>query len=267
MEVIAQKLEEIVESLGAITVDWKDRTASRVIERLMRIPERRFYTRDDIAQLLDENFDDAILIFRLFLGLSKDQFSTELGALRGKNGLGVTSYRANKSGFIDDLLNLGLLGVMAESVNRQAHWSDVLIERLRSGRGSAISGQRRGRSLEDFAELIVTRVFGSSFDARCTFQGRKESAKCDFAIPSRNSPRIVIESKAYGATGSKMTDIIGDLEQIMRAKRQDTALLFLTDGLTWKGFQNSGDITRIYTFSMAEQFEADLQQLKLDYKL
>lgn len=277
MEIITQKLEEIVDSLGAITVDWKDPTASRVIERLMRIPERQFYTREDIAQLLDEKFDDAILIFRLFLGLSKDQFSTELGALRGKSGSGVTSYRADKNAFIDDLLNLGLLGVMAESVNRQAHWSDVLIERLRSGRGSAISGQRRGRSLEDFAESIVTRVFGSGFDARCTFQGPKENAKCDFAIPSRNSPRIVIESKAYGATGSKMTDIIGDLEQIMRAKRRDTALLFLTDGLTWKqrlsdlrkivAFQNSGDINRIYTFSMAEQFEADLQQLKLDYKL
>jgi hypothetical protein len=32
-------------------------------------------------------------------------------------------------------------------------------------------------------------------------------------------------------------------------------------------FQNSGDITRIYTFAMAEQLEADLVRLKAEYKL
>ena len=166
---------------------------------------------------------------------------------------------------------------MAEEANRKPHWSDTLVERLRSGRGSAISGQKRGRGVEDFAEAIVKKVFGSKFDMRCTFTGPKEKAKCDFAIPSKSAPRIVIESKGYGATGSKMTDIIGDIEQIIRAKRPDTALLFFTDGMTWKQrksdlrkiveFQNSGGITRIYTYAMAEQFEADLRQLKDEYKL
>lgn len=88
---------------------------------------------------------------------------------------------------------------------------------------------------------------------------------------------ILIESKGYGATGSKMSDIIGDIEQIIKAKRPDTALLFFTDGLTWKQrksdlrkiveFQNIGDITRIYTLAMAAQFEADLRQLKAEFKL
>ncbi len=53
--------------------------------------------------------------------------------------------------------------------------------------------------------------------------------------------------------------------------------LFFTDGLTWKQrksdlrklveFQNNGDITRIYTYALAEQFEADLRELKAEYKL
>lgn len=74
-----------------------------------------------------------------------------------------------------------------------------------------------------------------------------------------------------------MSDIIGDIEQIIKAKRPDTAFLFFTDGLTWKQrksdlrkivqFQNTGGITRIYTFAMAKQFEADLRQLKKEYKL
>ena len=68
--------------------------------------------------------------------------------------------------------------------------------------------------VEDFAESIVRRVFGDAFEARCTFRGKNEkTAKCDFAIPSRLDPRIVIESKGYGATGSKMTDVIGDIEK------------------------------------------------------
>jgi len=272
MEEIAQKLDDIVSSLQPLTVEWKDETAHRIIDRLTHFPVKKAYTVADVKALLDENFDDAILIFRLFMGLSKDQFVSFLRGIRDEKGIGVKSYRAGPDSFVEDLLSTGLLEAMAEEANRKPHWSHVLVERLRSGRGSAISGQRRGRGVEDFAEAIVKKVFGSKFDIRCTFTGPKEKAKCDFAVPTKSAPRIVIESKGYGATGSKMTDIIGDIEQIMRAKRPDTALLFFTDGMTWKQrksdlrkiveFQNAGGITRIYTYAMAEQFETDLRQLK-----
>jgi hypothetical protein len=196
---------------------------------------------------------------------------------RGDSGTSVKAYRADREAFLEDLLATGVLEAMAEEANRRAHWTDVLVERLRSGRGSAISGQKRGRGVEDFAEAIVTKVFGGDFQARCTFQGpRGQEAKCDFAIPSKSAARILIESKGYGATGSKMTDILGDIRTIIAAKRPDTALFF-TDGLTWKQrqsdlrkiveFQNAGDITRIYTFAMAKQFEKDLRELKAEYRL
>lgn len=74
-----------------------------------------------------------------------------------------------------------------------------------------------------------------------------------------------------------MTDVIGDIDKIIAAKRRDTTLLFFTDGLSWKqrqadlrkivGYQNDGDIARIYTYAMGAQFEADLKQLKREYKL
>ena len=61
--------------------------------------------------------------------------------------------------------------------------------------------------------------------------------------------------------------MISDIEKIIASKRPNTALLFLTDGLTWRqrrsdlkkivDYQNAGDITRIYTYAMAQQFEAD----------
>jgi hypothetical protein len=74
-----------------------------------------------------------------------------------------------------------------------------------------------------------------------------------------------------------MTDIIGDLDAIIDAKRHDTALLFVTDGSTWEARaadlrkiihrQNEGKITRIYTTKMREQFLEDLKSLKQELKI
>jgi hypothetical protein len=273
VQIVRQKIEDILGSLRHLEVDWRDATAIQVIAKVQALPLRQDYTIDDVEALLDANFDEGVLICRLFLGLSKDQFTAQLRGARGSAGIGVKSYRADASGFLSDLSRLGLLEAMAAEANRRPHWSDVLVERLRSGRGSAISGQRRGRDVEDFAEAIIKKVFGDNYEVRCTFNGpRGTTAKCDFAIPSNSAPRILVESKGYGATGSKMTDILGDVHTIIGAKRADTALLFFTDGLTWKErqsdlrklveLQNHGDITRIYTYAMAQQFETDLRQLK-----
>jgi hypothetical protein len=278
MRVVAQSLEEILGSLKPLKVKWQDETASRVIARLEKLPVKKVYAVSDIQQILDDHFDDGLLISRLFLALSKDEFSAALRAALGGSGAGITRYRKNKAKFLDALVNLGILDVMALNVDRIPKWSDVLVERLRSGRGSAISGQRRGRGVEDFAEAVVKRVFADNYGKRCTFTGaRGKTAKCDFAIPSKAVPQIVIEAKGYAATGSKMTDVLGDIQKIIEAKRADTALLFFTDGLTWNqrkndlrkivAHQNAGDITRIYTSAMRDQFEADLRQLKSEYGL
>jgi hypothetical protein len=71
-----------------------------------------------------------------------------------------------------------------------------------------------------------------------------------------------------------MSDVLGDIRAIIEAKRTDTWFLLFTDGLTWRqrqsdlqrivGHQNRSDIYRIYTQAMAEQFEADLHQLKAE---
>lgn len=279
MKVIAQKLEDILGNLSSLDVEWKDDIAVRVIQKLQALPAQTRYTERDVKALLDEDFNDGILICRLFLGVSKDQFTGILKDARGGADAGVKAYKADPDAFIRDLLSAtGLLEKMSQEVNRRSHWSDVLVERLRSGRGSAISGQRRGRDVENFAEAIVRKVFNDQFQARCTFTGlHGQAAKCDFAIPSKANPRILIEAKGYAATGSKMTDILGDVGKIISAKRSDTSFLMLTDGLTWRQrqsdlrklveHQNNGEITRIYTYAMAEQFERDLRQLKSEYGL
>lgn len=276
MQVIDQTLDDVVASLSPLTVDWMDDMAANAIAKLSAIPRKQTYGRDDIAELLASNFEEGILCCRLFLALSKDSMEGELRRELGEGGIGVRRYQADREAYLDALERLGLPDAMASTINYEPLWSDILVERLRSGRGSAIQGQKRGKGLEDFAEAIVKEVFGTVYETRCTFAGAENKcAKCDIAIPDRNRPRIIIEVKGYGATDSKMTDIIGDLDAIINTKRHDTALLFLTDGMTWKARladlkkivqrQNQGKVTRIYTTKMREQLLEDLRTLKSDY--
>ena len=273
MQIKDQTLEEVLDSLSPLNVEWMDETAAEAIAALSGIDKKPTYDRDDIASLLEGDFDRGILCARLFLALSKDSMQTELRRELGKGGIGVTRYKAQPDAYLAVLERLMLPEAMATTINYEPVWSDILVERLRSGRGSAIQGQKRGRGLEDFAEALVKEVFGDAYETRCTFTGAdNKTAKCDVAVPDKSRPRIVIEVKAYNATGSKMTDIIGDLDAIIDAKRHDTTLMFLTDGMTWKARasdlkkivdrQNQGKIARIYTTKMREDFLEDLKTLK-----
>jgi hypothetical protein len=255
-----------------------DEIAAAAIAKFSALQVKDSYGRSDVKTLLEDDFEQGILCCRLFLALSKDAMEAELRRLLGNGGIGVKRYQADPVAFLNALERLGLFDAMTSMINYQPVWSDILIERLRSGRGSAIQGIRRGRGLEDFAEEIIKEVFGATYEARCTFSGADgKRAKCDFAIPDRSRPRIIVEVKGYGATGSKMTDIIGDLDAIVDAKRHDTALLFLTDGITWKARvsdlrkivtrQNEGKITRIYTTQMAAQLKDDLETLRTELRI
>ncbi len=284
MLIVRQTLQEVLESLQPLRVGWQDDVAKRVIERLRALPVQATYTEDDIRKVIEngkdlrklrsQDLDDGLLIIRTFLGMSKDQFTPLLGEALGSGGSGLKRYQSDRSAFLSALTDLGVLDAIITEVNRPLHWTDTMVERLRSGRGSAISGQRRGRSAEDFAEAIIERVFGENgYGVRATFSGKNNKpAKCDFAIPNKATPRIVVESKGFAATGSKMSDVLGDVRAIIDAKRSDTVFLFFTDGLTWRQrqsdlrkiiiHQNEGDIARIYTQAMAAQFEADLITLR-----
>lgn len=131
--------------------------------------------------------------------------------------------------------------------------------------------------MEDFTETIVRGVFGSdSYETRRRFACRDghHTQKADFAIPSMKEPHVIIEAKAYGATGSKQTDVIGDIEKIVGCKRDDVFFLLVTDGLTWLArlgdlrkmieFQNLGSIYRIYTMAMADDLRKDLTLIKAE---
>jgi hypothetical protein len=275
-----QTLEEILALLSEVETSWMDEHSAAVIEVINAIPEKMAYTREDIAAIFNADFEGALTVVRLFLGLSRDEFEIAFRQALGQRGAGITRFRKDLDGFLAGIEKLGLPETIAGLVNKPVNWRDILIERLKYGRGSAIKGQKRGRSLENFTEAIVRTVFGDgNYDTRCRFIGATglSTEKADFAIPNKQDSRILMEVKGYGATGSKQTDILGDIERIVNEKRLDTHLLLVTDGVTWRSrqsdlgklidWQNQGRIARIYTQRMALELEADLRQLRKDHSL
>jgi len=281
MERLTQTIDDVLNNLSRLPASWRDETADKIISYLDGMAERTEYTRANLQQLLDQDFDTAMTIFRLFLEKSSDEFKSDLRGVIGEVGsVGKKTYEQNKEHYVALLDHLLISASITTTVNRAYGWRDIMIERLKAGRGSAIKGQVRGRALEDHSEAIVEKVFGSGgYDTRCRFIGRtgQSTEKADFAIPSKEQPRILIEVKAYGATGSKQTDVLGDVSRIVDQKRSDAALLLVLDGITWQSrvndlrklikYQNEGFVYRIYTKRMGKELESDLQGFKREQKL
>lgn len=257
---------ELISKLGEVLTDWKDEFAEIFVRYLANFDGGSSVTLDDLKNLLENNFDAGITLFRLVLEQSKDEFAETLKALfyDNENGHGKTAFKKNPDQYVKTLEDYGLLKSLDSLMSRKYTWKEVVQERLKMGRGSAIKGQKRGKNMEDFVENLVIQVF-DEFDIRKSFIGANglSTAKADFCIPSTQHPSIIIEVKAYGATGSKQSDVIGDIRKIIVEKRSDTYFFLVTDGVTWKSrmrdferlieFQNLGDIYRIYTQQMREE--------------
>lgn len=280
MERHNQNKSDLVKLLSEVKTDWKDDFAIRFIDFLALLPEKAELDQSAIIKMLETDFDNAIVFFRLIHEQSKDEFTLTMQSLYFdfELGAGKKSFKKDPNKFADKLIDFGLTAAFKHMYSKNFSWKDILLERLKGGRGSAIKGQTRGRNLEDFVESYVKEVF-TEYDAKVSFIGRdgQKKAKADFCIPGKNQPNVIIEVKAYGATGSKQSDVIGDIEKIIKEKRNDTSFLLVTDGITWTArmkdferlikFQNEGDIYRIYTQKMERELLADLLQFKSELKI
>ncbi|MEN0050713.1 MAG: DpnII family type II restriction endonuclease [Bacteroidota bacterium] len=270
-----QTKDELILKLGEVSTDWKDEFAQTFVDYLADFNVGESVTINDLKSLLEINFDAGITLFRLVLEQSKDEFTETLKALfyDNESGHGKTAFKKDPDQYVSTLDNYGLLESLNRLMARNYTWKEVVQERLKMGRGSAIKGQKRGKNLEDFVETLVRLVF-DKFEIRKSFIGANglSTAKADFCIPSTEHPSIVIEVKAYGATGSKQSDVIGDVQKIIKEKRSDTYFFLVTDGVTWMArmrdferlieYQNLGDIYRIYTQQMRDDLLSDLKQIK-----
>ncbi len=269
-----QSLSGIQKLLGEVPGVWEDAVSEKALAAMSTIREKAQYSPQDLLEWLQLDFPTHMLLFQLILDISKDEWRQQLRKAQADTRL----FRDDPIRYVTILdRELGVTRELSALVNRKWTWADILRQRLKSGRGSAIKGQTRGRFLENFAEKLIKEI-RAPYETRCTFTGRDGvRAKADFALPNKEQPQLVIECKGYGSTGSKQTDIMGDILKVIAAKRGDTVFLLITDGLSWLdrlsdlrkllNLQGEGHIYRIYTQAMRDDLRADLHQLKRELAL
>lgn len=234
-------LDSLLDELNELPSDWMDDRARDVVALVKVASEelrhaKRPITSGVLAGLLGRD-PDFLDVCRLFLAKSQEAVAHELSDALGGESMGWARLRSHArkepERMAQALVALDLPHTIQQQLDRQWRAEDILIERYKMTRGRAIAGQKRGRALEDEVEVVL-KATGVPFERSVTFTGHKgETAKCDFAVPSRSTPKIVIEVKGFEATGSKLTDFLGDVLKIGQAKSFHMYFFLVTDGRGW----------------------------------
>ena len=272
-------LDLLLGELTDLPSEWLDDEGRRVLSEVPSIIEfiRELGGNIDtetLATLLEQH-PFALDVLRLISGESQEPMAHRIFDVLGGKRRQWTALRSlarrNPREMAAALTTIGLPALINEQVARTWTIQDVVIERYKLGRGRAIVGQNRGRGLENEVEAIL-REIPIPFESRVTFKGPTGvTAKCDFAIPMRDQPKIVIEVKGYEATGSKLTDFLGDILKIKQAKGYHTYLLVVTDGRGWLNRKSDlkrlvdlhldGTVEMIYTRPRLSQLAADVRHI------
>ena len=244
-------LDVLLGELADLPSEWMDEEARHLVAGIPAVVERIRAIGPELdatalAMLLKEH-PLALDVLRLLAAEGQEPMAHRLCDVLGGKRRGWTALRALARKSPDEMATalaaIGMVERVREQVWRQWTIADVLVDRYKLGRGRAIAGQSRGRGLENEVEAIL-RGIPVPFESRVTFTGAGGvTAKCDFAIPAREEPLIVIEAKGYEATGSKLTDFLGDVLKIKQAKGYHMYLFVVTDGRGW--FNRQSDLKRL----------------------
>jgi hypothetical protein len=271
-------LKALEGELAEIPVTGRD-ALSDVIDSIMDAALKRLGEagsadiEDAIATVLQEDRNNLDVI-RLFTGQSQDVIAHELGAALGVRG-GYSAIKRVASVRFKEiakaLVEIGVDKVIREHLARQWTLREVLLDRYKMSRGRAIAGQQRGQALEKEVQLILDEL-KVPYVARRTFEGREgKRAKADFAIPNAANPKIIIEVKAFEGTGSKQTDVLGDISKIREARQRHQYFFVVTNGRGWRNrssdlrelvrLQNIGEIDMIYTRARLPELAQTVQHI------
>jgi hypothetical protein len=271
-------VESLLGELVELQADWMDETATQVVAQIATVlPTLRAMTAPPAAADLVAAFQqsDAFLdICRLFMGVSQETAAHQISAHFPPPSRSWTTLRRvahdDPAALAGALVALGLPAIIFADVKKQWTVEDILVDRYKMSRGRATAGQARGRSLEVKVEEVLRPIV--PFESRVTFTGRRgQTAKCDIAIPTRDHPKIVIEAKGFEATGSKLTDFLGDIGKIILAKESQMYFFVVTDGRGWAhrtsdlqhvvDHQHVKDVDMVYTSSRLAQLAQDVKHI------
>lgn len=150
-------------------------------------------------------------------------------------------FKAEFYEFATDLLGDNLRGDQVE----YSHW-DVVEARYMVGKGSALRGQASGNWLEDKIRDDVLEDLGLVENEHFVHvNGRAEvtvggesyvfAKGPDYVIPDLDDARVLMEAKAYvSSTGSKQTDVLGDVTKLEPITSKGVPLFMVLDGPMWR---------------------------------
>lgn len=272
-------LDRLLAELGELPSHWMDEKAQALVAHLkLSVGRLRALGRPVVSQdLADELREDQrfLDICRLFLGKGQEPAAHMLSDAIDGQRLSWSKLKSMARHQPDDLANalseLKLPEIIQSHLTRRWEAEDILVERYKMSRGRAIAGQRRGRGLEDEVGAVLDEL-SIPFDRGVTFTGKKgATAKCDFAIPTRDHPKVVVEAKGFEATGSKLTDFLGDILKIAQAKDFHMYFFLVTDGRGWHNrvsdlrkiveYHHDNLIDMVYTRSRLADLAAHVRQI------
>lgn len=272
-------LEELLKQIERIPAEWLNEVGQQVVEAIPRVIGRigkRSPDRALVEELLREE-PYALDVLRLFLDLSQDMLANEVNAKGIKGDFDSIRRKCSRHAteIAEVLVGLGVLDAIED--HRAHEWTleDLLVERYKQTRGRAIRAQKRGAALEEAVEELLRelqREIGLTYDKGRNFRSRSgREAKADFMIPSHREPVIIIEAKVYEVTGSKLTDVLGDVLKILQAKDRETHFFFVTDGIGWRRrlsdlkklveHHQRGEIEMIYTRRTLPQLQEEIRRI------
>lgn len=273
------ELDLLLTELSDLPSEWLDDESRRLIGQIPAILDRfralgPAITVSDLTTLLEEE-PLTLDVCRLLTGRGQEPMAHDICGALGLTSGNWKALRARTRRHPEEMASaldqLGMPELIRTEISREWTIDDVLIDRYKMGRGRAIAGQSRGRGLENEVQRILEAA-GVPFETRVTFVAPNGvTAKCDFAIPAREHPKIVVEVKGYEATGSKLTDFLGDVLKIKQAKSYHTYVLVVTDGRGWHNrksdlkrlveLHHDGTIDMIYTRARLPQLTDDVRKI------
>jgi hypothetical protein len=252
--------------------------------------EQKYDTQNPVSTLADALAANpqVLSVLRLILDRSEDRFATEihpfidenppydkivdlLASDRGKEYAEAISQGLHSDENIQEEIEIFL--------DDQVEYFDIVANRYMQKAGKAIKSRYTGNYLEDIVEDILSehglkRNKHYFQDQRAKFKtnrGVSETDKGpDFVLPSLENPDVIIEAKGYSSTGSKQSDVAGDMRDkivshIPEEHRGDVEVILFTDGGSWRlrerdlktlvELHNTGVIDGLYQISTLDELE------------
>lgn len=167
------------------------------------------------------------------------------------------------------LATIGLPEAMAEHFHPRMELEDVLTERYKTTCEDRIGSEEDVELLLGEVQQIL-RDHEIPFQRMVTFIGRDaRTADCDFAVPSKQHPKIVIDVKPFEVLRWKLPEYFE--EALGTAAAKVGYFFLLTDGMGWHNrkndlqkfvkLQNYGVIDMIYTRARLAQLAHDVKHI------